>query len=161
MTIANTDTFFADVETVIATFAPADEPRIRQMLAELEKIAGELPHTAARCFAYQARLHSKLGEHAAALAAVDRAIATAPRAPNFRVVRGRMLAAAGRLLDAIAEFDRVLAAEPDAAQTLVLRGDAYKALGDTARARADYTAALNLEPGSQPIKDRLKELGRA
>jgi len=161
MPSANTDTFFADVETVIATFAEADEPRIRQMLAELEKVASDLPHTAARCFTYQARLYSKLGEHRAAMTAMDRAVATAPSDSGLRVMRGRMLAAAGRLLDAIAEYDRALAAEPESAQTLVHRGNAYKALGDTARARADYTAALHLEPGSQPIKDRLKDLGNA
>ena len=158
MPTTNTDTFFADVETVIAAFGEADVARIRQMLAELEKVASDLPHTAARCFTYQARLHSKLGEHEEAMHAIDRAVATAPNDPALRVMRGRMLAAAGRLLDAIAEYDRALAADPEAVQALVHRGNAYKALGDMARAHADYSAALNLEPGSRPIKDKLKEL---
>jgi tetratricopeptide (TPR) repeat protein len=129
------------------------------MLAELEKIARDLPRTAARCYSYQARLHSRLGEHDQALTAIDRAIGLAPKDPALLVVRGRMLAEAGRHLKAIADYDRALAAEPELVQALVHRGNAYLALGDTARARKDYTAALHLEPGSQPIKSKLRELG--
>jgi tetratricopeptide (TPR) repeat protein len=156
----STDTFFADVEQVIADFGEADVPRIRQMLAELDKIARDLPRTAARCHAYQARLHSRLGEHEQALASINHAIAGAPKDASLLIHRGRIYAEAGRYAEGIADFNHVLADDPEAVQALVHRGNAYRALGDRARARADYTAALNLEPGSQPIRDKLRELGK-
>jgi tetratricopeptide (TPR) repeat protein len=154
-----TDTFFADVEQVIASLGEADIARSRQMLAELEKIAQDLPRTAARCFAYQARLHSRLGEHDQALVAANRALARAPQDMSLLILRGRVQAEAGDLVKAIADYNQVLAANPEDVQALVQRGNAYRALGDPARARADYTAALHLEPGSQPIRDKLRELG--
>ena len=153
-----TDTFFADVETVIASLETADAARIRLMVVELDKIARDLPRTAARCYTYQARLYSKTGEHQHALRAMEKAIARAPKDVSLYVYRGRILAAAGRHRQAIVDYDRALMADPEMVQALVHRGNAYKALGDTARARADYAAALDLEPGSQPIKDRLREL---
>ncbi|MBI3763452.1 MAG: tetratricopeptide repeat protein [Chloroflexi bacterium] len=159
--MAGTDIFFRDVEMVIASFTEADVPRIQQMLSELDQIATDLPKTAARCHSYRARLFSKLGQHGDALAAINRAINLAPKDHSLLISRGRINANGGRHAQAIADFDRALAAEPDSAQALVHRGNTYKSMGDVARARADYLAALNLEPGSQPIKEKLKELGDA
>lgn len=159
--MSGTDAFFRDVEMVIASFTEADVPRLRQMLDELDNIGRDLPRTAARCHVYRGRLFSKLGEHENALAAINQAVARAPKDLSMLVARGRIYANGGRLAEAIADFNHVLAAEPDSLPALVHRGNAYKSLGDVARARADYTAALSLEPGSRPIRDKLKELGEA
>lgn len=159
--MASTDILFSDVEMVIASFTEADVPRIRQMLAELEQIAIDLPKTAARCHSYRARLFSNIGQHADALAAINQAIDLAPKDHSRLISRGRIYANGGRHAQALADFDRALAGEPDSVQALVHRGNTYKSMGDVARARADYLAALNLDPGSQPIKEKLRELGEA
>lgn len=159
MPTGSTDVFFADIEMVIASFTRADIPRIRQMLAELDRIAKDLPERAAQCMTYKAHLYSKLGEDHNALAAINRAISLAPKNTSLYFIRGRLYQYAGQPAQAIVDFDRVLAEEPDSVSALVHRGSAFQALGDPARAGADYRRALELEPRSAHIEQKLRDLG--
>ncbi|MFI4969947.1 MAG: tetratricopeptide repeat-containing sulfotransferase family protein [Lysobacterales bacterium] len=80
---------------VVAARACLDHPALAQTrsAAVLERISG---------------LHYRLGEHAAALALLDRAKAAGSDGPQFRFSRGMQLAFNGRLDDAEAELEAAL-----------------------------------------------------
>jgi len=143
-----TDTFFADVEQVIAEFAEADRPRARKMAEELEHIAERVPRVADRCYTYQARLYAMLQEYEQALAALDRAVQLAPLDEQLIILRGDIHRQMAEFSQALQDYTAVLEHHPEAVTARVRRAEVLYAAGDYARALQDINDALKHEPRS-------------
>lgn len=143
-----TDTFFADVEKVMAEFAEADRPRVRRMAEELEHIAERVPRVADRCYAYQARLYAMLQEYELALAALDRAVQLAPLDEQLVILRGDIHRQMAEFSQALQDYTAVLEHHPEAVTARVRRAEVLYAAGDYARALQDINDALKHEPRS-------------
>lgn len=143
-----TDIFFADVEKVIAGFTEADRPRLRKLVEELERIAGEVPRVSDRCYAYQARLYTKLQEYEQALIAVDRALALMPLDESLLILRGDIHRQAQEFSKALHDYTQVLENNPEAVTARMRRAEMRQISGDYAAALQDINDALKLEPRS-------------
>src|SRR3990170_4473038 len=143
-----TDTFFADVETVIAAFTEADRPRARKMVEELELIATKVPRVADRCYTYQARLYTKLQEYEQALAAVERALQLMPLDDNLILLRGDIHRAAQEFSQALADYAHVLEVRPDSVTARMRLAEVHQTKGNYQAALQDLNEALKLEPRS-------------
>jgi tetratricopeptide (TPR) repeat protein len=143
-----TDTFLADVETVIAAFTEADRPRARKMVEELELIATKVPRVADRCYTYQARLYAKLQEYEQALAAVERAVQLMPLDDNLIVLRGDIYREAEEYSKALQDYSRVLEAHPEAVTARMRRAETRQQKGEFLEALQDINEALKHEPRS-------------
>lgn len=100
-----------------------------------------------------ARLHQRAGRMAAALMAMERAIAAAPDNPHYAVVKAWLLQEAGRLDDAIATLEAAESEHPDAAADLRLeRARVYAAADRTDPAMAIMETLIAEHP------DRAAEL---
>jgi tetratricopeptide (TPR) repeat protein len=91
-------------------------------------------------------IHTALGNAAAALSCIDRALALHPDFVEALVNRGIAHYALGRFGDALADYDRAIALRPDNADALSNRGNALDKLGRREEALASYDAALALRP---------------
>lgn len=98
--------------------------------------------------ALRATLHAARGNHAAAVADLDRVIALAPDNAQALNKRGLSHAAAGQFDDAIADYGRALKLAPTHVRVLNNRGAAYCGRGDHGRGLADFDALLRAEPGN-------------
>lgn len=143
-----TDTFFVDVELVIAQFTEADRPRVRKMADELERIAERVPRVADRCYAYQARLYAKLEEYELALSALDRAVQFSPLDDGLLILRGDIHRQMTAYTQALQDYTRVLDGHPEAVTARIRRAEMLHATGDFAQALQDIDAALKHEPRS-------------
>lgn len=143
-----TDTFFADVEKVIAEFDGSDHSRLRTFIAELEHIAERVPRVAERCYAYQARLYAKLQEHEQALAAVERALQLMPLDDNLILLRGDIHRAAQEFSQALADYAHVLEVRPDSVTARMRLAEVNQTKGNYQAALQDLNEALKLEPRS-------------
>jgi len=143
-----TDTFFADVEKVIAEFDGSDHSRLRTFIAELEHIAERVPRVAERCYAYQARLYAKLQEHEQALAAVERALQLMPLDDNLILLRGDIHRAAQEFSQALADYAHVLEVRPDSVTARMRLAEVHQTKGNYQAALQDLNEALKLEPRS-------------
>lgn len=104
---------------------------------------------------WRAELRLAAGQHDAALAQIDAALAVLPEAADAHLARGVVLTQAGRLADAIVALDRAVAllsaggagaedGEPDAqalARALICRAEAHASAGDAAAAQRDLVSA--------------------
>ena len=133
----------ARVQSTIAEFrnasAPAQAPELREqaevMLREMEALD----------------LFAR-GQHAAAFAMMDRAVALQARMPKpigrpFPVkgadeLYGELLFQAGRAKEAVVWFDRTLARTPNRSRAVLGLARAYRNAGDAASARATYKRFL-------------------
>jgi len=87
----------------------------------------------------------RLGDAAAAVASIEKAIAAVPaRALDAQLNLANALFDAGRHADAIRHYDQALAAMPDDANAWTRRGDAQQLLGDNAGCVESYKRALAL-----------------
>ena len=87
------------------------------------------------------------GDHAAALALIDRAIAIDGTVAAFHCNRGVVLKTMKSFDAAIASYDRAIALQPDYADASAYRANALKALGRMGEALAGYDRAIALRPG--------------
>jgi tetratricopeptide (TPR) repeat protein len=85
--------------------------------------------------------------HAAALDEIDKALAADPDQPSYLLLKGVILAQAGRIDDALDIFDAVQERYPDEARIQLNRGRALQMAGRHAAAVAASRRALALEPG--------------
>ncbi len=143
-----TDTFFTDIETVMAGFTEADRPRVRKMAEELELIATKVPRVADRCYTYQARLFAKLQEYEKAIAAVERALQLMPLDDNLIVLRGDIYRQADEYSKALQDYSSVLESHPDAVTARMRRAEMRQQKGEFSEALQDINEALKHEPRS-------------
>ena len=105
-----------------------------------------------------------LGQHAAALASFDCALALQPDQAEVLNNRGVALRDLGRHEEALDSYDRAIALVPDYADALCNRGNTLRDLGRPAEAAAGYERFLALQPGHVEVLYRLGalllELGR-
>jgi tetratricopeptide (TPR) repeat protein len=144
----STESFFADIEKVIAQVTEADRPRLRKMAEELDLIAAKVPRTADRCYAYQARLYAKLEEFELALAAVERALQLMPMDDNLVILRGDIHRKAHEYSQALQDYSQVVDAHPEAVTARMRRAEMLQARGEYEDALKDVTEALKHEPRS-------------
>ncbi len=143
-----TDTFFADVDKVILEFSDADRPRLRELIDELDRIGRRVPRVAERCYAYQARLFSRLDEFEQALACVERALQLMPLDENLIILRGDIHRQAADYSQALFDYSKVLEKNPEAVTARMRRAEIRQASGNLGEALADISAALRSEPRS-------------
>lgn len=143
-----TDTFFADVEKVIAEFDESDRPRLHTFIAELTRISERVPRVAERCYAYQARLYAKLQEYEQALAAVERALQLMPLDDSLILLRGDIHREAQEFSQALADYAQVLEARPDSVTARMRLSEINREKGNYQAALQDLNEALKLEPRS-------------
>ncbi|MBX9624873.1 MAG: tetratricopeptide repeat protein [Gemmataceae bacterium] len=93
----------------------------------------------------RAEAHTRRGDHAAALADYDAAVALLPE-PGVYISRGDARARSGDLDKAEADFSRAIDLEPDHPAGYAHRGEARHARGDLDGALRDLDAALALAP---------------
>lgn len=160
----STDTFFADVEQVLAEAGAADRPRLRQLVAELEQMAVKLPRVADRCYAYQARLLIRLEEFEQALVTVEKALLLMPLDDELLILRGDIYRAADEFSRALQDYTHVLNVRPDSVTALMRRAEMRQSHGQFADALVDINQALRHEPRSLRLAYRrgliLMDLGR-
>jgi len=143
-----TDTFFADVERVIAEYAESDQARMQLLVDELERIALRVPRVSDRCYAYQARLYAKMGHFVPAIAAVERALVSMPLDDNLRVLRGDIHRQAQEYSQAARDYMQVVEANPEAVTARMRLAEVHQARGDYETALSDIGEALKHEPRS-------------
>ena len=143
-----TDTFFRDVERVMADVNDADTARLQVMVDELERIARRLPRVADRCYAYQARLFVRLGAYEQAMAAVERALLLMPMDESLLLLRGDIHRQAQQLPQAVEDYSAVVEANPEAVTARMRLAEMHQAGGEYAAALREITEALKHEPRS-------------
>jgi tetratricopeptide (TPR) repeat protein len=143
-----TETFFADVENVIAQSTQADRPRLRKLAEELERIAERVPRVADRCYTYQARLYAQLQEYEQALAALDHATLLSPLDDSLLILRGDIHRQMEEYSRALQDYTRVLEGHPEAVTARIRRAEVLHAAGDFEQALQDINDALRHEPRS-------------
>lgn len=94
----------------------------------------------------QAGLAEQQGDHAAALALTEQAIAGQPASVEAWVMKGTQLRELGRLPDSADAFARAVTLAPRAVEPLRGRGMAFMGMNQRDKARADLAAALKLAP---------------
>ncbi len=97
-----------------------------------------------------AEIHRRRGEFAAAHAALDRALAVTPDAPDAHVARSAVALAQADHEAALAAADRALAAAPDHATAWSLRGRALWLLGRTGEGEEAWSRSVALAPEDVP-----------
>ncbi len=160
----STDVFFTDLENVIAAGEPLDRPRVRAMVAELDKVAAKLPRLADRCYAYQARLLTREEEYEQALVAIEKALLLMPLDDELLILRGDIYRAAEEFSRALQDYTHVLAVRPDSVTARLHRAEVRQAQGQYGEALVDLNEALRHEPRSLRLLYRrgliLVDLGR-
>lgn len=143
-----TDTFFTDVEKVIAAFSESDRPRLGKLISELGRIAVQVPRVADRCYAYQAQLYAKLQEYDSALAAIEQALQLMPLDNSLLILRGDIHRQAAEDSKALRDYSQVVNEHPDSVTARMRRSDLRRAEGKYSEALEDINTALKLEPRS-------------
>lgn len=143
-----TDTFFADIERVIAEYADADVARLQIMVDELERIAMRIPRVADRCYAYQARLLVRMRAYEQAMAAVERALLLMPTDEGLLVLRGDIHRHVQAYPQAVQDYEAVVDANPEAVTARMRLAEVHQASGDFDSALREITEALKHEPRS-------------
>lgn len=101
--------------------------------------------------------HQK-GQHDAAIALIDRAIALHAKAPHYHANRGQILRTLGRLGEAEASYTQAVALKPDYLDALMGLGIVAQAQGKSEPAIEAYRRALALKPD---IAEAHNNLGNA
>lgn len=143
-----TDTFFADVERVIAEYADGDHFRSKVLVDELERIAKRMPRLADRCYAYEARLYAKMREYELAKVAIERALTAMPLDDNLLVLRGDIHRQAEEYSQAVQDYTKVVEANPEAVTARMHLAEVHQASGSYEAALSDINEALRHEPRS-------------
>jgi len=107
-----------------------------------------------------AGIHSLRGEHAAAIHAVDRAVAQRPQDPLYSNTLGMILATAGEYDAAIAAFQRACELQPELASAWVNLGILLVRCMRNEEAEAALRKAVVLAPGNIGARVQLADLQR-
>ncbi len=122
--------------------------RIAPRLARLD-IA--LPEATTTDLLHRANAHLARGDHAAALAEVERALELDPDDAIAWTSRGVILGDRGDLADAIVAFGRAIELDPESVQTLRNRATAYRDHGNALAAANDIDRAIELDPNDARV----------
>ncbi len=98
------------------------------------------------------------GQAAAAMQRADQFLATNPRDPQMRFIKGVMLTDAKRSMEAIALFQKLSDDFPDLAEPYNNLAALYAASGDYAKARATLEQALRINPGYATAHENLGDV---
>ncbi len=101
------------------------------------------------------------GQAAAAMQRVDQFLATNPRDPQMRFLKGVMLTDAKRNMEAIALFQKLSDEYPDLAEPYNNLAALYAAQGDYAKARATLEQALRMNPNYATAHENLGDVHAA
>jgi tetratricopeptide (TPR) repeat protein len=160
-----TETFFADVEQVIAEAGGADRLRLHKLVGELNRVAVRMPGVAERCYAYEAKLLVQLQEFEQALVAVEKALLLMPLDEDLLILRGDIYRSADEFSLALQDYTQVLSVHPDSVTARLRRAEVRQARGQFSDALDDMNEALHHEPRSLRLLYRraliLIDLGRA
>ncbi|HEY0231170.1 MAG TPA: sulfotransferase [Dokdonella sp.] len=107
-----------------------------------------------------AGIHSLRGDHAAAVHAIDRAVAQRPQDPLYSNTLGTILATAGEYDAAIAAFQRACELQPDHASAWVNLGILLVRCMRNDEAEAALRTAVALAPGNISARVQLADLQR-
>jgi tetratricopeptide (TPR) repeat protein len=143
-----TDVFFKDLASVVAQFSEADLPRMQALVDELELIALREPRAGDRCYAFQARILSKMGNYEQALAAVERALQLMPVDASLMVLRGDIHRLEQEYTQAAHDYAAVVEKTPESVTAWVNLSELHRATGDAPAALREITEALKHEPRS-------------
>lgn len=108
----------------------------------------------------EAAVERAAGRFDAALAAVERGLSYAPRDPDARLARARLLLALSRPVEALDVLDPLIAERGPSARALTERGIALVRVGRSAEGERDLREALTLYPANGPARAELIELLR-
>lgn len=98
------------------------------------------------------------GQAAAAMQRADQFLASHPKDPQMRFLKGVMLADAKRSTEAIAEFQALTEDYPDLAEPYNNLAALYAAGGDYAKARAELEQALRTNPAYATAYENLGDV---
>ena len=98
------------------------------------------------------------GQAAAAMQRADQFLATNPRDPQMRFLKGVMLTDAKRNMEAIALFQKLSDEFPDLAEPYNNLAALYAAQGDYAKARTTLEKALRMNPGYATAHENLGDV---
>jgi Flp pilus assembly protein TadD len=98
------------------------------------------------------------GQAATAMQRVDQALATNPRDPQMRFLKGVMLTDAKRNMEAIAVFQKLSDEFPDLPEPYNNLAALYAAQGDYAKARAALEQALRMNPNYATAHENLGDV---
>ena len=98
------------------------------------------------------------GQTATAMQRVDQALATNPRDPQMRFLKGVMLTDAKRNMEAIAVFQKLSDEFPDLPEPYNNLAALYAAQGDYAKARAALEQALRMNPNYATAHENLGDV---
>lgn len=146
--LGDNDGALADFETVIRLNPKND--LAHDQCADIRQAKGDKAGaTADRAAAWNVRGFAKYdcGDAAAAVAVFDKAVASAPKNPDYYSGRGLAKKARGDLQGAVADYDRAIALDANNATTYHYRGLARVAQNSIAAAIADYDHAIAIDPG--------------
>jgi tetratricopeptide (TPR) repeat protein len=121
----------------------AQEPQTVPAEATAPRTENREPKKAAALAAKAAKA-AKTGDHKAALALIDQAIAADPADPDLRNNRGNILANSGKPKNALADYDRAIAMKASDPAFFTNRGLAHEQLGNPRQACTDYQTACDL-----------------
>ena len=107
---------------------------------------GEEPEQMSRAHNNRAWAYIDQGDHARALADLDRAVRLDPNAAGPHLNLGVVHYRQGDRARALADFDEAIRLSPNYAKAYANRGYTHEVLGDADRALADYREALRLDP---------------
>ncbi len=94
-------------------------------------------------------LYSQRGQHAEALARLERAARLEPGQYMVFVNRGNVLQALGRLDEALASFAKAIALKPDCSEAFYNRANTLRDLGRADEAVTNYDKAIALDPANR------------
>jgi tetratricopeptide (TPR) repeat protein len=103
---------------------------------------------AAWAYANRGLAYSVKGDHARAMADLDKAIELDPNMARAFFTRGNVFSAKGDYDHAIADFDKAVSLNPLYADAYKGRGVAYEKAGNVDRSMADFDKAVELQPNN-------------
>jgi tetratricopeptide (TPR) repeat protein len=137
--------------------------KLDEALSVLRHILNVHPQDAA-ALAELGRVHRRQGNHAAALAAFEAAVAGNPSHPGLKAEMVGELRELGRLDEAASKAKQILEEKPDHIAALVELGRVRRRQGDRKAALAAFESAVAARPGHAGLKSEmaaeLRELGR-
>ena len=98
------------------------------------------------------------GQSVAAMQRADQFLATNPKEPQMRFLKGVMLADTKRNVEAVALFEKLSEDHPDLAEPYNNLAALYAAGGDYAKARATLEQALRTNPGYATAHENLGDV---
>ena len=144
---------------VVATAQALQAGRVGEADRHLQPVLASNPEHA-EVLRLLAGIHSLRGDHAAAVHAIDRAVAQRPQDPLYSNTLGTILATAGEYDAAIAAFQRACDLQPDQASAWLNLGILFVRCMRNDEAEVALRRAIALAPGNIGARVQLADLLR-